>query len=98
MVVMEDQKLPDPESYSIPEDMIDSVCKRGQGHECCRYLTFGGGRFCCSKNVMPIKRLLDIRVADQDMNARGDNCEGIGDLDDRDGVISTLEDVLRANV
>jgi len=95
---MEDQKSPDPKSYLIPEHMIDPVCKKGQGHDCCRSLKFGSGGFCCSKNVMPIKRLLDMRVADKDITARGDNCEGIGDLDNRDGIISTLEDVLRANV
>ena len=56
-------------------DTITNVCKIGQGHDCCRYLTMGGKGFECQKHSS-LAKLLDQRVEDEDINARGDNCDG----------------------
>lgn len=52
------------------------VCKIGQGHACCRYLTISGGGWNCEKHS-DLGRYLDQRVAAENMNARGDNCPGL---------------------
>ena len=56
-------------------DHVKNVCKLGQWKECCRYLIMGGGGFDCAKHTS-VAALLDKRVADEEMHARGDNCEG----------------------
>jgi hypothetical protein len=50
-------------------------CKVGQGHDCCRYLTMSSGGWSCEK-FGDFRRLLDQRVVDEEIVARGDNCEG----------------------
>jgi hypothetical protein len=60
----------------FPEpDYIKDVCRIGQSHACCRYLTMGPGGWCCEKNT-GLSAVLDARVALGSMVARGDNCEG----------------------
>jgi hypothetical protein len=54
---------------------IKDVCKIGQGHDCCRYLTMGPGGWDCEKHSM-LKLVLDHRVITETIVARGDNCEG----------------------
>jgi hypothetical protein len=63
------------------DEHAKAVCKIGQGAACCRYLTMGssatdGVGWSCEK-ATKIGRYLDQRVADEMMNARGDNCEGL---------------------
>ena len=58
----------------LTKDHIDQVCKIGQGHDCCRYLTMGVGGFDCSKLHAGLRMTLDARV--HGMTAQGDNCEG----------------------
>lgn len=54
---------------------VKTVCKIGQGKECCRYLTMGPDGLCCEKKSS-LKTILDQRVASNSMTAQGDNCEG----------------------
>lgn len=62
-------------SRTIDRSHVDNVCKIGQGHSCCRYLTCSKYGFECEK-FSSLKSLLDKRVGDKDMTARGDNCVG----------------------
>jgi hypothetical protein len=55
-------------------DYINEVCRIGQGHACCRYLTVGADGFDCEKRTA-IKVVLDARG--DSMTARGDNCPGM---------------------
>ena len=52
-----------------------TVCKIGQGHACCRYLTMAPDGYSCEKHA-PLKKYLDFRVATNGMVAQGDNCPG----------------------
>lgn len=56
-------------------DHIKNVCKIGQKHDCCRYLTGGKDGFYCEKNT-DLRFILDERVMLGTITARGDNCEG----------------------
>ena len=55
---------------------INNVCKIGQGSKCCRYLGAGAKGFECLKNTS-LKEMLDKRVKNKTIIARGDNCQGI---------------------
>ena len=57
------------------EAYVREVCRIGQGHACCRYLTMGAGGWDCAKNTS-IRRILDERVVMENIVARGDNCPG----------------------
>ena len=62
---------------------VGKVCRIGQGHECCRYLMMGTKGFECAKVAgIGMKALLDQRVAEETMTARGDNCDGKESLAD----------------
>lgn len=52
-----------------------TICRIGQGYECCRYLTMGPKGWSCEKHGR-LKKYLDHRVATQTITARGDNCDG----------------------
>lgn len=62
----------------IPADHVKSVCKPGQAGKTCRYLIFGVGGFRCAKLNQELKDMLDGRVAEDTINAKGDNCPGYG--------------------
>jgi hypothetical protein len=55
-------------------DYINEVCRIGQGHACCRYLTVGADGFDCEKHTK-LKAVLDARG--DSMAARADNCHGM---------------------
>ena len=57
------------------DNYISTVCRIGQGHECCRYLMMGGKGFECAK-LTGVKGILDKRVEEETITARGDNCDG----------------------
>lgn len=57
------------------EQHITSVCKRGQGSETCRYLSFGGQGFVCAKGT-DIGTIIDRRSAEGTMKSKGNNCSG----------------------
>jgi len=44
----------------VSDDYATRVCKIGQGHECCRYLTMGGAGFACAK-LTALRHTLDAR-------------------------------------
>lgn len=59
-----------------PDDgHVKAVCQPGQGAQTCRYLTMAPGGWSCEK-LSALRNLLDWRVAEGTMIARGDNCEG----------------------
>ena len=62
-------------SHHISEEQWKTVCKPGT-RECCRFLTCGAGGFECAK-LTELRTLLDFRVSQGQMNATGDNCEGL---------------------
>ena len=55
--------------------VADTVCKLGQGADCCKYLMAGPGGLECAKTPgnTPFKAMLDIKP---DMVAKSDNCTG----------------------
>lgn len=62
----------------INDEWAKLVCRIGQGHECCRYLTVAASRetgWSCEKYGIA-KAHLDRRAARGEMTARGDNCGG----------------------
>ena len=59
----------------IDDEKLKTVCKIGQGKDCCRYLACGTKGFECMKNTY-LAKLLDSRVKACTMTAQGDNCDG----------------------
>lgn len=59
----------------ITDEVANTVCKMGQGSECCRYLSMDKDGWSCLKHT-ELRRFIDKKVAEQTMKARGDNCEG----------------------
>lgn len=61
----------------LTAEHIASVCKRGRGELCCRYLMMGPGGWCCAraKGQAWIDQL-DERVKAGTIRARGSNCGG----------------------
>ena len=62
--------------WLIPTEHMKLVCKIGQGQECCRYLLGCTEGFECGKDG-EFAPLLDTRVANNEMVAQGDNCDGL---------------------
>lgn len=53
---------------------VKSVCRIGQGAQCCRYLLMGQNGFECGKQDEVMRRTIDARVIG--FTAKSDNCEG----------------------
>lgn len=66
-----------PEEKTVPPDTewAKYICRIGQGHATCRYLTMGINGWSCEK-LTPLAGVLDTRV--NTMTAQADNCEGRG--------------------
>lgn len=63
-------------TVGLDDEFVKTVCKIGQGADCCRYLALTGGQgFSCQKHT-DLRDYLDERVAKETITARGDNCEG----------------------
>lgn len=62
---------------ALSENTVDTVCLQGKGEQCCRYLGMGPSGMRCLKLDPEFKALLDARVAQGKMNAKGDNCKGV---------------------
>ncbi len=62
------------------EEEVTSLCRIGQGNDCCRYLTCGMAGFSCEK-LTPMKDWLDARADSGLMTARwdGGDCAGKGE-------------------
>lgn len=63
-------------SIVVSEENVKSVCKIGCGAETCRYLSFGQTGFNCEKHT-GLRKLINRMVKSGEMNAKGDNCEGL---------------------
>lgn len=63
---------------ALTRDWIKQVCKFGQRANCCRYLVLrgAGAGWHCAK-LTTLRKLLDDRVANGEMQARGDHCPGV---------------------
>lgn len=70
VVLTEIEKITPPTTKWAKE-----VCRMGQGHDCCRYLTMGPDGWSCQKHGQ-FTALLDSRALAREMVARADNCEG----------------------
>lgn len=60
----------------VDDEWAKTVCRIGQAGQCCRYLAIGGNGWSCEKSNPDMALHLDMRVASQTINARGDNCTG----------------------
>jgi hypothetical protein len=67
------EKIPDPPPPTFVE--TKTLCKIGQGGQCCRYLTAGRKGWSCEK-LTTMGQTINERV--KNMNAKGDNCPGKG--------------------
>lgn len=59
----------------MDEKYVLTICKMGQGKECCRYLTMGSRGWSCEK-LTNLKSYFDKRVTENTITAQGDNCAG----------------------
>jgi len=65
----------------IPSAHLGKVCKFEQ-KGACRYIsgvTIDGGIFVCMKKS-PAKSTIDMWARTENFSAKGDNCEGLGDI------------------
>ena len=56
-------------------DHAKEMCKVGQGEECCAFLLMGADGFECAKGTFA-EDVINLRLAEGTMNAKGDNCSG----------------------
>jgi hypothetical protein len=55
---------------------IDTVCKLGQGPECCSYLIVGKDGFQCAKDNPIFRGIIKSRREEGTIGAMGDGCDG----------------------
>lgn len=69
---------PYSEDRRISQEYLISTCKYRQSELCCRYILFSSEKldFFCAKNITSVRKHID-SVAEE-MKARGDNCNGLG--------------------
>lgn len=65
------------ENRKINNTHLNSVCLFKQGSKTCRYISLTVQGYVCMKKS-PIKKVLDQKVKENKMKAKGDNCEGFG--------------------
>ncbi len=63
------------DGFKISPEWTKAVCKLGAGQACCRYLAVDHASFLCLKYSIHAN-LLNQRVKNKTMSARGDNCDG----------------------
>lgn len=70
----------------IPKAHLGIVCQRSKGASACRYLCSldplesENREFICMKNT-PAKSIIDNEVKNPSWKAKGDNCDGFGEMD-----------------
>jgi hypothetical protein len=64
-----------------PPTHLLTVCKIGQGHECCRYVLMSADGWMCGKVDPASRKLLDDPIRRARFTAQGDNCDGVADLE-----------------
>lgn len=62
----------------IPKEHVVNVCKLGCGEEVCAYLALTSDGWTCLKTTS-MRGLVDQRLRNGEMTAKGDNCEGVSD-------------------
>ena len=72
------QFLVDP-NRKIPLAHLESVCNPGKGQATCRYLCRGPKGMVCAKHTS-MRPHLDKFALEGTMTARGDNCDGLGEM------------------
>ena len=60
----------------IPDNHMAEHCRPGQQADTCRYLNMRQGNWLCAKHTA-LQVVLDRRVAEDAIIARGDNCPGL---------------------
>jgi len=60
----------------IDDNILNDICQYKQ-KDACRYMCLIAQGFVCAKKT-PLKSILDDRVEKEQMNAKGDNCKGLG--------------------
>ena len=63
----------------IDKDQVVGICKVGYGEECCSYLVVGAAGFECTKGT-ELAYSIELRLAEGTMNAKGDNCNGMKEI------------------
>lgn len=58
------------------KEYVYTVCKIGQGKQCCSYLLVGSKGFECAKLDDKALKLLKSRIDSGQMVSQGNNCEG----------------------
>lgn len=61
------------------ETHVNEVCGMGKGEECCAYLAMGTVGLECAKGT-ELAYHIELRLAMGTMNAKGDNCLGITEV------------------
>ena len=65
------------------KDYAKETCKIGHGEECCAFLVMGPKGFECAKGTS-MHDIINVRLAEGTMNAKGDNCGGYVEVFDDD--------------
>ena len=60
---------------SIPDEMVDSICKKGCP-DVCRYLCWVDGGHKCMKHTS-VKKVVDNAISESALEHMSDNCEGL---------------------
>jgi hypothetical protein len=60
---------------SLPDKYVEEICKLGKGKKTCAFLLVGEG-FDCAKSLPAFRKTIENRLAENSMNAKGNNCPG----------------------
>lgn len=64
-----------PKLPIIDDERLKTICKMGQGKDCCIFILAGlHGIECCKNSPVHANLILESKA---DMVAQGDNCEGL---------------------
>ena len=58
---------------------LDNICKLRQGENTCRYILLMPIGYVCIKNTK-LKQAIDQQCNKNQMTAKGDNCDGLGEI------------------
>ena len=63
----------------ITQEKLEKTCSMHNGEKTCRYIMMGEEGYVCVKNSK-LQELLDQRFSENKMIAKGNNCEGMGEI------------------
>ena len=78
-------------TLNIDKNHLQNMCKKNQGEKTCRYIMLSNNGYVCVKNTA-MKKSIDILCDKEQMTARGDNCDGLGDKSAEKEIISSEKD------